>query len=176
MLAETGDAFFQALKLRLPAGARLELSQQWGAIGWAVPAALGAAAGAPARRVLALVGDGAFQVAAQEVSTMLRYNTSTGAGANTGSTGSTGANADAPGVNPIVVVLNNGVYAIEQLIHDNPAFGYIILNAWVYVAFVKALDAGRGRAFAPPRGARRRPRRSRRRSRRRRASTRRASA
>jgi TPP-dependent 2-oxoacid decarboxylase len=46
------------------------------------------------------------------------------------------------------VVLNNGVYAIEQQIHDNPAYGYNVLNAWDYVAFVKALDAGRGRAFA----------------------------
>ena len=43
------------------------------------------------------VGDGAFQMTAQELSTILRY-----------------------GTHPIIVVVNNGSYCIEVEIHDGP--------------------------------------------------------
>jgi hypothetical protein len=92
VVAETGDALFNCQKLRLPAGCGYEWSQQFGSIGWSVGAVLGAAAaGAGAgRRVLACIGDGSFQMTAQDVSTMLRYK-----------------------LNPIIVLANNGGYTIE---------------------------------------------------------------
>ena len=47
---------------------------QYGSIGWAVGALLGyQMAWRGQKRVLAFIGDGSFQVTAQDVSTMLRY-------------------------------------------------------------------------------------------------------
>ena len=42
-----------------------EVQLQYGAIGWSVGATLGFALGAPERRMLSLIGDGSFQIAAQ---------------------------------------------------------------------------------------------------------------
>lgn len=53
---------FTGLALALPSGARFETAMQWGHIGWALPAAFGYGVGAPDRRVLVLIGDGAIQV------------------------------------------------------------------------------------------------------------------
>ena len=87
-------------------------------------ATLGAAAAGAARRrrVLACIGDGSFQMTAQDVSTMLRYR-----------------------LNPLIVVVNNGSYTIEVQIHDGP---YNEIKNWDYVGLVNALDNGGGGAFA----------------------------
>ncbi|CAL5323585.1 unnamed protein product [Camellia sinensis] len=45
---------------------------QYGSIGWAVGVTLGYAQAARNKRVIASIGDGSFQVTAQDVSTMLR--------------------------------------------------------------------------------------------------------
>lgn len=37
LTAETGDSWFNAVRLTLPAQARVELEMQWGHIGWSVP-------------------------------------------------------------------------------------------------------------------------------------------
>lgn len=123
VVAETGDSWFNCQKLRLPEGATYEWMMQYGSIGWSVGATLGAAvAGARlGRRVLACIGDGSFQMTAQEVSTMMRY-----------------------GQNPIIMLINNGGYTIEVEIHDGP---YNIIKNWDYVAFVKALQNGEGELF-----------------------------
>ncbi|KAH7553870.1 hypothetical protein JRO89_XS12G0069600 [Xanthoceras sorbifolium] len=64
VIAETGDSWFLCQKLRLPQGCR-----------WSVGATLGYAQAALDKRVIACIGDGSFQMAAQEVSTMIRpYN------------------------------------------------------------------------------------------------------
>ena len=75
IVVETGDSWFNGQKLHLPAGARYFFQMQYGSIGWATGAALGVSLGADAgRRTLALIGDGSFQLTAQEVSTFLRQN------------------------------------------------------------------------------------------------------
>ena len=68
-------------------------------MGWALPAALGAKLACPDRPVVALMGDGAFMMTMQELSTMVQYNL------------------------PVVVVLANncGWHAIKDLQRD--AFG-----------------------------------------------------
>ena len=58
--------------MKLPAGARFEIEMQWGSIGWAVPASFGYAVGAASRRTVAMIGDGSFQLIAQEVAQMIR--------------------------------------------------------------------------------------------------------
>ena len=76
VIAETGDSWFNCLKLRLPPGCGYEFQMQYGSIGWSVGAVLGYATAVKpkGRRVVAMIGDGSFQMTAQEVSTMIRYD------------------------------------------------------------------------------------------------------
>ncbi|KAM0897237.1 hypothetical protein ACQ4PT_022685 [Festuca glaucescens] len=72
VIAETGDSWFNCQKLKLPEGCGYEFQMQYGSIGWSVGAFLGYAQGANDKRVIACIGDGSFEVTAQDVSTMLR--------------------------------------------------------------------------------------------------------
>ena len=73
LLVETGDSWFNGLKVRLPHGCRFEIQFQAGSIGWCCPATLGYELGCTApTRVISMIGDGSFQLTAQEVSTMVR--------------------------------------------------------------------------------------------------------
>jgi pyruvate decarboxylase len=123
VIAETGDSWFNGARLRLPSGARFEIQMQYGSIGWSVGAVLGYAVGAgDASRVVGLIGDGSFQLTAQEISTMIRY-----------------------GVNPIIFLINNGGYTIEVEIHDGP---YNAIKNWDYAGLVGAFAAGEGNAWS----------------------------
>jgi indolepyruvate decarboxylase len=113
LVAETGDAWFQAMDLRLPEGCRFEIQMQYGSIGWSVGALLGLAAADPGRRVIGLVGDGSFQMSAQELSTLLRYR-----------------------LPAMVFLLNNGGYTIEKVLHEGP---YNDLQPWRYTALAEAM-------------------------------------
>jgi TPP-dependent 2-oxoacid decarboxylase len=98
LVVETGDSWFNGQKLHLPQCAGYHFQMQYGSIGWATGATLGVALGAgPEHWTIALIGDGSFQLTAQEVSTMIRY-----------------------GTNPIIFLLNNRGYTIEVEIHDGP--------------------------------------------------------
>lgn len=76
VVTETGTANFGIWNTKMPDSAAALNQVLWGSIGWSVGACQGAALGArdagSDRRVLLLVGDGSFQLTAQEVSTMLR--------------------------------------------------------------------------------------------------------
>ncbi|MDD5287269.1 MAG: thiamine pyrophosphate-binding protein [Desulfuromonadaceae bacterium] len=113
VVAETGDSWFNGMDLHLPEGCKFEIQMQYGSIGWSVGAFLGLAAANPQRRVIGLIGDGSFQMTAQEVSTILRYNCS-----------------------GIIFLMNNGAYTIEVMIHDGP---YNTLQNWNYAAMVETL-------------------------------------
>ena len=115
LLAETGDSWFNGLKVRFPRGCRFEIQFQAGSIGWCVPAALGYELGSPMPiRVVAMIGDGSFQLTAQEVSTMVRY-----------------------GVKPVIVLVNNRGYTIEAEIHDGP---YNQIKNWDYAGPEESLE------------------------------------
>jgi indolepyruvate decarboxylase len=113
VVAETGDSWFNGMNLHLPDGCKFEIQMQYGSIGWSVGAFLGLAAANPERRVVGLIGDGSFQMSAQEVSTFLRYNYS-----------------------GVIFLMNNGAYTIEVMIHDGP---YNTLQNWNYAAMVESL-------------------------------------
>lgn len=116
--AETGDSWFNAVRMHLPSGARVETEMQWGSIGWSVPAALGNAIGSPDRQHILMVGDGSFQLTAQEVAQMIRYE-----------------------VPVIVFLVNNRGYVIEIKIHDGP---YNYIKNWDYAGLIKAFNAEDG--------------------------------
>jgi pyruvate decarboxylase len=95
LIVETGDAWFLGQKLVLPEGSKYHVQMQYGSIGWSVGATLGVAlakrsAESSHGQTIALIGDGSFQMTAQEVSTMIRQN-----------------------VDVIIILLNNAGYTIE---------------------------------------------------------------
>jgi indolepyruvate decarboxylase len=121
IIAETGDSWFNALNLKLPEGSSFEIQMQYGSIGWSVGAALGYQAACPDRRVILCIGDGSFQMTAQEVSTMIRY-----------------------GLKPIIFLINNGGYTIEVEIHDGP---YNVINNWNYADLIKVFNGSGGNGW-----------------------------
>jgi pyruvate decarboxylase len=123
VLAETGDSWFNGIALKLPGGARFEIEMQWGSIGWAVPATFGYAVGASSRRIIALIGDGSFQLTAQEVAQMIRRK-----------------------LPVIIFLINNHGYTIEVEIHDGP---YNNIKNWDYAGLIQVFNAedGRGRGL-----------------------------
>jgi indolepyruvate decarboxylase len=123
VIAETGDSWFNGMKLRLPDGARFEIEMQWGSIGWSVPASFGYAVGASNRRIIAMIGDGSFQLTAQEVAQMIRRK-----------------------LPVIIFLINNHGYTIEVEIHDGP---YNNIKNWDYAGLIQAFNAedGRGRGI-----------------------------
>ena len=128
ILVETGDSWFNGMRLRLPEGARFEIEMQWGSIGWSVPAAFGYAVGAPNRRIIAMIGDGSFQLTAQEVAQMIRRM-----------------------LPAIIFLINNHGYTIEVEIHDGP---YNNIKNWDYAGLIQAFNAedGRGRGMRATNG------------------------
>ncbi|BBH00961.1 Thiamine pyrophosphate dependent pyruvate decarboxylase family protein [Prunus dulcis] len=121
IIAETGDSWFNCQKLRLPENCGYEFQMQYGSIGWSVGATLGYAQGAKDKRVIAFIGDGSFQVTAQDISTMIRC-----------------------GQNTIIFLINNGGYTIEVEIHDGP---YNVIKNWNYTGLVDAIHNGEGKCW-----------------------------
>jgi indolepyruvate decarboxylase len=103
------------LGLKLPPNCTFVGSINWGSIGYSVGALLGALTAAPERRHLLFVGDGSFQVSAQELSTILRHDHM-----------------------PAIFLINNGGYTIERgyLGKDEP---YNDVANWSYADLPKVL-------------------------------------
>ncbi|ROW05179.1 hypothetical protein VSDG_00595 [Cytospora chrysosperma] len=123
LFIETGDSWFNGTQLDLPRGAGYEIEMQWGHIGWSIPASFGYAVRYPERRTICVVGDGSFQVTAQEVSQMVRFNL------------------------PITILLiNNRGYTIEVEIHDG---SYNKIKNWDYALLMQAFNStdGHGLSF-----------------------------
>ncbi|KAK0713447.1 pyruvate decarboxylase [Lasiosphaeria miniovina] len=120
LFVETGDSWFNGIQLKLPQGAQFEIEMQWGHIGWSIPASFGYALHYPERRTIVMVGDGSFQVTAQEVSQMVRFRI------------------------PITIILiNNRGYTIEVEIHDG---SYNKIKNWDYAMLIRAFNSTDGDA------------------------------
>ncbi len=118
LLVETGDSWFNGMYMALPPGAGFEIEMQWGHIGWSVPASLGYALGAPERRLIAMIGDGAFQLTAQSVAQMIIHK-----------------------LPVIIFLINNRGYTIEVEIHDGP---YNNIKNWDYAGLMAVFNAESG--------------------------------
>ncbi|KAF2106340.1 pyruvate decarboxylase [Lophiotrema nucula] len=94
----------------------------WSSIGYTLAAAQGAALAAEelggGRRVVVFEGDGAFQMTAQEISTMLKLK-----------------------LKPIIFVLNNEGYTIERWI-NGPSESYNDVGDWNYAGLPHMFGAG----------------------------------
>jgi indolepyruvate decarboxylase len=101
-------------------------SAAWQCIGFETGAAAGAQLGS-GKQAWTVAGDGGFMMMAQSLSTLVRYN-----------------------INAVIFVMNNGVYAIEQVFVDLDSFKagpshkfdeFDILPKWDYQALAKAFGA-----------------------------------
>ena len=118
VVSDTGSCAFESLKLCLPQRADYICQSFYASIGYAVPAALGAKLAAPQYRPVVFVGDGAFQMTGQELSTVIRH-----------------------GQNPVIFLLNNDGYQIERVIYDNR---YNDLQMWDYSMLSEVFGGTRG--------------------------------
>ena len=113
ILAETGTSMFGVLEAAIPYPVSVITQPLWASIGYTVGALLGASLANRKRRALLFVGDGSFQLTAQEVSTMLRHK-----------------------LTPIVFLLNNDGYTIERVIHGMK-MPYNDIQPWQYAELPK---------------------------------------
>lgn len=120
LVAETGTVSMGMAFTRLPQGATFQNQTLWGSIGWATPAAVGAALAAGSdRRVVLITGEGSHQLTAQEISQLGRL-----------------------GLRPVVFVLNNSGYLIERLLCAHPDISYNDIARWRYTELPEALGCG----------------------------------
>lgn len=121
LFLETGDSWFHGMHFNLPNGARVESEMQWGHIGWSVPSMFGYAVSEPDRRNIMMVGDGSFQLTAQEVCQMIRQK-----------------------LPVIIILINNRGYTIEVKIHDGP---YNRVKNWDYAGLINVFNAEDGKGL-----------------------------
>ncbi|MEH0147223.1 thiamine pyrophosphate-binding protein [Corynebacterium sp. Q4381] len=122
LFVETGDSWFNGMHMHLPHDAGFEIEMQWGAIGWSVPSSHGyAVARGNEHHTILMVGDGSFQLTAQEVCNMIRYED-----------------------NITVIVVNNKGYVIESALHEGP---YNYYKNWDYPALIDAFNAEDGQGI-----------------------------
>lgn len=113
VLAETGTSMFGILDAPIPHAVSVITQPLWASIGYTVGALLGAALADRQRRSILFIGDGSFQLTAQEVSSMIRYK-----------------------LTPIIFLLNNQGYTIERVIHG-PKMVYNDVQPWKYAELPK---------------------------------------
>ncbi|MEQ4923739.1 alpha-keto acid decarboxylase family protein [Proteus hauseri] len=118
IIAETGTSSMGLGFALLPEDAQFHNQTLWGSIGWATPAAFGAALAVPDRRLILITGEGSHQLTVQEISQFARF-----------------------GLKPIILVLNNDGYLIERLLCDYPEAYYNDLAQWNYHELPKAFGA-----------------------------------
>jgi indolepyruvate decarboxylase len=113
-IADAGTAMYGALELQMPPGTDLLAQPIWSSIGYTLPATLGTSLASDRRSVL-FIGDGAAQLTASELATILHR-----------------------GLTPIIVLINNDGYTIERVI-QSPRAVYQGITTWDWAALPAAL-------------------------------------
>ncbi|ARO27968.1 thiamine pyrophosphate family protein (plasmid) [Rhizobium sp. TAL182] len=115
--ADASLNYFGSLLLEVGARRGFIVQSSYSAIGYIGPAATGVSLAKQAKqRLLVFAGDGGFQMTAQCLSTQTRFN-----------------------LNPIIFVMDNGIYGVEQWLADasvfhgnKPFYNSCILHRWNY--------------------------------------------
>lgn len=116
LVVENGTSGAAIGGMRMPNGVTVVNQPIWGSIGYTLPALLGTMMAAPERRQLLFIGDGSFQLTAQELSTLLRHEQK-----------------------PIVFLINNDGYTIERYILGETS-SYNDIGAWDYAKLPAVLS------------------------------------
>ncbi|HTN74310.1 MAG TPA: thiamine pyrophosphate-dependent enzyme [Pirellulaceae bacterium] len=120
VIADIGDSLFGASELNIPGRTEFLSPAYYTSMGFAVPAALGANVARPKHRVVAICGDGAFQMTGMELSNILRR-----------------------GYNPIIILLDNHGYGTERILHPGE-WEYNEIHPWKYAKLPELLGGGTG--------------------------------
>jgi indolepyruvate decarboxylase len=120
VVADVGDALFASTELTTHNRTEFLAPAYYTSMGFATPAALGAQVARPDARVVAIVGDGAFQMTGMELSTIVRRKQPV-----------------------IVIVLDNGGYGTERLLHPGQ-FKFNDVHGWRYDQLPAVLGGGTG--------------------------------
>ncbi len=120
VVADIGDALFASTELTTHGRTEFLSPAYYTSMGFAVPAALGAQVARPEARVVAIVGDGAFQMTGMELSNIVRRK-----------------------MPVIVIVLNNGGYGTERLLHPGD-YEFNDIHSWEYHKLPELLRGGTG--------------------------------
>lgn len=115
VLADQGTSFYGMAGERLPHGVVFGGQPLWAAIGFTLPAILGAALARPERRPVLLIGDGAAQLTSAELGTLVRH-----------------------GVPAVIVVVDNAGYTVERVIHGLHE-EYNDIATWDWTALLGAM-------------------------------------
>ncbi|WP_330342075.1 alpha-keto acid decarboxylase family protein [Streptomyces sp. NBC_00557] len=115
--ADASMNYFGSLLLDIPSPGGFIVQSSYSSIGYSGPAATGIClAKGPGHKVMVFSGDGGFQMTAQCLSTQTRF-----------------------GLDPIIFVIDNGVYAVEQWLADaavfhseEPFYKPCLLHRWEY--------------------------------------------
>lgn len=110
IIAENGTSLSGVSGMPLPPNTDVISQALWGSIGYSLPATFGSLLAAPERRHILFIGDGSFQLTAQELSSILRHH-----------------------LKPIIFLLNNDGYTIERLILGENS-SYNDVQPWKYAA------------------------------------------
>ena len=118
IIADVGDSLFAATELCVHTRTTFISPAYYTSMGFAVPAALGVQVAQPKLRAIAIVGDGAFQMTCNELSTIVRH-----------------------GFPTIVIVLDNRGYGTERVLHPGD---FNDINPWQYHKLPEIFNGGTG--------------------------------
>jgi len=120
VIADIGDSLFASTELTTRGRTEFISPAYYTSMGFSVPAALGAQVARPQARVVAIVGDGAFQMTGMELSNLVRRR-----------------------LPVIVIVLDNGGYGTERLLHPGE-YEFNDIHRWQYHKLPAVLGGGTG--------------------------------
>jgi indolepyruvate decarboxylase len=120
VISDIGDALFAATELTTHGRSEFISPAYYTSMGFGVPGAVGAATARPDLRTVVLVGDGAFQMTGNELSTIVRH-----------------------GFHTIVIVLDNKGYGTERFLHPGD-YKYNETHPWNYSKLPDVFGGGRG--------------------------------
>lgn len=120
VIADIGDALFASTELTTHGRTEFISPAYYTSMGFSIPASLGAQMARPDARVVAIVGDGAFQMTGMELSTIIRHK-----------------------MPVIAIVLNNGGYGTERLLHPGE-YKFNEIHGWHYHELPTVLGGGTG--------------------------------
>ena len=120
VIADIGDSLFAATELTTHERTEFISPAYYTSMGFSVPAALGALANRREARAVVICGDGAFQMTGMELSTILRQ-----------------------GLAPIIIILDNGGYGTERILHPGE-WEYNEIRRWKYAKLPEVLGGGVG--------------------------------
>jgi indolepyruvate decarboxylase len=120
VIADIGDSLFASSELVIHEQTDFLSPAYYTSMGFSVPAALGACVAKPEDRVLVIVGDGAFQMTGQEMSSLIRL-----------------------GHAPVIIVLDNHGYGTERFLQEG-TWKYNEIAVWNYSKLPDVYGGGAG--------------------------------